>query len=85
MDRIRWNIVSGLFAVVMAGACAAPAGAQMADVKEKPRMYTYEAFWSIPRARWAEMDKANPGSQKILDNAMANNARDSDSDCIDGG
>jgi hypothetical protein len=58
----------------MAGACAAPAGAQMADVKEKPRMYTYEAFWSIPRARWAEMDKANPGSQKILDNAMASGA-----------
>jgi hypothetical protein len=52
--------VSGIFASVLVGACPDPAGAQMAEVKEKPRMYTYEAFWSIPRARWAEMDKPNP-------------------------
>jgi hypothetical protein len=55
----------------MAGAWAAPARAQMAEVKEKPRMYTYEAFWSIPRAHWTEMEKPNPGNQKTLDNALA--------------
>lgn len=71
MNRTRLKVVSALFAVSMAGAWAAPAGAQMAEVKEKPRMYTYEAFWSIPRARWAEMEKANPGGQKVLDNALA--------------
>ena len=71
MKKIGWNFVSGLFAVLMAGAWAAPAGAQMVEVKEKPRMYTYEAFWNIPRARWAEMEKGAPGGQKVLDNAMA--------------
>jgi hypothetical protein len=50
---------------------AAPAGAQMAEVKEKPRMYTHEAFWAIPRARWPEMEKANPAEQKILERALA--------------
>jgi hypothetical protein len=71
MNSRRWNVVFGLCVLAMAGAWAAPAGAQMAEVKEKPRMYTYEAFWNIPRARWAEMEKANPGGQKVLDNALA--------------
>jgi hypothetical protein len=70
MNRMSWHIVCGLCAVVIAGAWAVPARAQMAEVKEKPRLYTYEAFWSMPRARWTEMEKVNPGNQKILDNAM---------------
>jgi len=27
--------------------------------------------WSIPRAQWAEMEKANASDQKILDKAMS--------------
>ncbi len=34
-------------------------------------MYSYVSFWSIPRAQWAEMDKADAANQKILDKAMA--------------
>ncbi|MGC2766124.1 MAG: hypothetical protein WB607_11530 [Candidatus Acidiferrum sp.] len=49
-----------------------PAGAQMSEVKEKPRMYSYVAFWNIPRPQWAEMAKADAADQKILDKAIAN-------------
>jgi len=71
MKKTARNVVFGLFAAALAGTLAAPAGAQTADAKDKPRLYTYEAYWSIPRARWAEMEKPNPGSQKIFDNALA--------------
>ncbi len=71
MSRMSWNVFAGACAIVAAGTWMAPAGAQMAEVREKPRMYTYEANWNIPRARWAEMEKPNPGNQKILDKAIA--------------
>jgi hypothetical protein len=70
MNRTSWRAISGLSAIVM-GAVWASAGAQAPEVKEKPRMYTYLANWTIPRARWPEMAKPNPGNQKILDKAMA--------------
>jgi hypothetical protein len=41
------------------------------EVKEKPRMYTYVADWTIPRAQWGEMEKSYATDQKILDKAMA--------------
>lgn len=71
MHRINFTVVSGLCAIVIAGAWVAPVSAQTAEVKEKPRMYTYEAFWSIPRPKWAEMEKPNPTDQKVLDKALA--------------
>jgi hypothetical protein len=71
MKRLIGSAVSGLCVAVMIGAWAVPAYAQTAEVKEKPRMYTYEAFWSLPRARWTDMEKGNPGDQKILDRALA--------------
>jgi len=41
------------------------------EPKEKPPMYSYVGFWSIPRAQWAEMDKNTALDQKILDKALA--------------
>ena len=55
-----------------AGVWAAPAAAQTAEMKEKPRLYTYAANWVIPRSRWEDMEKASTGNQKILDAAVAN-------------
>lgn len=46
--------------------------AQAPEVKEKPPMYTYVANWTIPRARWAEMEKTNVANRTILDKAIAN-------------
>jgi hypothetical protein len=53
---------------------AIPAGvmAQTADVKEKPRMYTYDSSWVYPRAKWGDVDKDNAqGNQKILAPALS--------------
>jgi len=71
MNKKNWRFLAGLCAIVMAGAWAAPACAQSAEVKDKPRLYTYEAFWVVPRARWTEFEKANPGEQKVMDKGMA--------------
>ena len=43
----------------------------MAEVKEKPAMYSYIANWQIPRAHWAEMEKSAAARKAILDKAMA--------------
>jgi hypothetical protein len=65
------NVLAGLCALAMAGTLAVPVRAQIAEVKEKPPMYTYVSNWIIPRARWAEMDKASAADDKILDKAIA--------------
>ncbi len=36
--------------------------AQTVEAKEKPPMYSYEAEWDIPRAKWADMEKARNGN-----------------------
>jgi hypothetical protein len=65
------RVFTGLCAVTMVALWVAPAGAQMSEVKEKPPMYSYVGNWSIPRAQWAEMEKATASDQKILDGAIA--------------
>ena len=57
MKKNYWHILSGLCVIVMAGAWSAPVYAQSAEAKDKPRLYTYEAFWVVPRARWTEFEK----------------------------
>jgi hypothetical protein len=63
-------MVAAVCALAMMAAGAAPARAQD-EPKEKPPMYSYVGNWSIPRAQWAEMEKANAADQKVLDKAMA--------------
>jgi hypothetical protein len=70
MNRTSWRLVTGLSAIILGAVCTS-AYAQAPEIKEKPRMYTYVADWTIPRARWPEMAKPNPGDQKILDKALA--------------
>jgi hypothetical protein len=71
MNRRLWRGFAGLCALTMATLWVAPAGAQMAEVKEKPPMYSYVGNWNIPRAQWAEMEKADTANQKILDKGIA--------------
>lgn len=62
----------GVFVVLWALAmCAICAGAQTQEVKEKPRMYTYVAFWTLPRTQWAEFAKQAASEEKMMDKAMA--------------
>ena len=67
----KLKVLAGLCALAMAAVWAMPAGAQMSEVKEKPGMYSYVGFWSIPRAQWGEMAKAAAADQTILDKAVA--------------
>ena len=69
--------VCGIFAVActlaMVAASAAPACAQD-EPKEKAPMYSYVAFWNLPRAQWADMEKANAVDEKILEKSVADGA-----------
>lgn len=65
--------VAACFCGLIAG-IALPASAQMPEVKEKPRMYTYVALWELPRAQWAEWAKEEGQDDSILKNAMASGA-----------
>jgi hypothetical protein len=71
MKKRGWHLLSGLTAMVLAGAWAAPCYAQSAEVKDKPPLYTYEAYWAVPRSKWAEFEKVNPAQQKVLEKAIA--------------
>ena len=71
MNRKAWIVLAGLCALAMSAVWVSPACAQMSEVKEKPPMYSYVAFWNIPRAQWAEMAKNDAADQKILDKAVA--------------
>jgi len=67
----QWRgLVAALIFGLIAG-LALPALAQNQEVKEKPRMYTYVALWSIPRAQWGDWAKGEDADQKILQDAMA--------------
>jgi hypothetical protein len=70
MNKKLWWVLFGLggLALFVTGM---PAQAQTSEVKEKPPMYSYVAFWDIPRAQWADMEKSEQADQKILDKAVA--------------
>jgi hypothetical protein len=70
MNRKVWSIFAVLGGLAACAVSAAPARAQMSDAKEKPPMYSYVAFWNIPRSQWADMEKSEAVDQKILDKAV---------------
>jgi hypothetical protein len=71
MSKSWCGVLFGVCTLAMSVVSSAPASAQMAEVKEKPPMYTYVGDWTLPRAQWAEMDKFNAANQKTLDKAVA--------------
>lgn len=51
------------------------AGAQSAEVKEKPLLYKYVSYWTFPRAHWVDVEEDNATrNQKILAAALADGA-----------
>jgi hypothetical protein len=70
MKRNLYGILTVVGALAMITAWTAPAFAQD-EMKEKPPMYSYVGFWNIPRAHWADMEKADAANQSVLDKAMA--------------
>lgn len=60
--------------VVLSTLCSAPSRAQSSEVKEKPAMYTYVAFWGIPRAQWADFEKQEAVNLKVIEKAVSDGA-----------
>ena len=71
MKRLFSGVGAALCAVAALAVWSTPGRAQTPEVKEKPRMYTYVANWTIPRAKWADMEKARGSTQKLLEQGVA--------------
>lgn len=71
MNNKGWMLWSGILLLAVAAVSAVPAKAQSGEMKEKPPMYSYVGFWNVPRAHWADMEKADAADAKTLDQAMA--------------
>jgi hypothetical protein len=74
MNNKEYGAFSALCALAITAFPAAPAGAQMAEVKEKPPLYTYVSDWAIPRAHWAELEKQGAATDKVLEKGAASGA-----------
>ena len=61
----------GLCVLALCAFCTAPANAQTSEAKEKPPMYTYVGNWTLARSQWADMEKQNAASQKLIEKAMS--------------
>jgi hypothetical protein len=72
MNKKVLTVFAGLCALAMSAVWTLPASAQMSEAKEKPPMYSYVAYWNLPRAQWGEMAKEDASDQKLLDKAVAN-------------
>jgi len=64
--------LAGTCVLIMTAVWTAPVRAQMAEVKEKPPMYSYIGNWNIPRAQWTDMEKSNADRTNHPGKAMAN-------------
>ena len=72
MRKQLWRYFVAACTLAMTSSLVPSATAQTSEVKEKPPLYSYVADWSIPRAQWPEMEKANASDKAILDKAIAN-------------
>jgi hypothetical protein len=68
MNRKLWSVLAAVCTLAVSAVCAS---AQMQEVKEKPRMYTYVAFWTIPRAQWADYAKQTASEEKMMQKGIA--------------
>ncbi|HLK34514.1 MAG TPA: hypothetical protein VKT29_15570 [Terriglobales bacterium] len=66
---MRFPNVVAVLAPVLFLLGAAPGQAQMNA--EKPPVYTYVAEWSVPRAQWPDMAKAEQASTAVLDRLVS--------------
>jgi len=71
MDKRSITLVALLCALALGAFRTAPVRAQ-SEMKEKPPLYGYVAYWNIPRAQWGDMQKATADDQPILQKAASN-------------
>jgi len=70
-NKKNWRFLSGFCAVMITISWAVPVYSQSAEVKDKPRLYTYEALWVVPRNKWTDFEKVNPADQKAMEKGLA--------------
>jgi hypothetical protein len=68
MNKRLWSVFALACTLILSAVCAP---AQAPEVKEKTRMYTYVAFWAIPRAQWADQEKLVASEQKFMEKGTA--------------
>jgi hypothetical protein len=71
MNSKERGLIAALSALALSALGTVAAVAQTAQVKEKPPLYTYVANFTIPRARWGDMDKQATVNDKTMDKAIA--------------
>jgi len=74
MKLFSRGVIAVFCLAAAAGMTSTAAVAQISEVKDKAPLYTYVAYWDIPRARWADMAKDSAGTVKILDKAIGSGA-----------
>jgi hypothetical protein len=68
MNKRLWSVLALACTLALLVLCAP---AQAPEVKEKPRMYTYVAFWTIPRTQWGDQEKLVASQQKLMEKGTA--------------
>ena len=68
MSKRLWSVFALACTLALSALCAP---AQAPEVKEKPRMYTYVAFWTVPRTQWADQEKLVAAEQKFMEKGAA--------------
>jgi hypothetical protein len=71
MNKRLWSAFTTLFGLIILTLFVIPSGAQKSDTYKKPLMYVYTANWLVPRAHWADKEKANAADKAILEKALA--------------
>jgi len=71
MNTRRWSVFAGLCGLAVLALGAVPSGAQAAEVKEKPPLYSYVANWTIPAEHWGDVARINAVDKPIFDAALS--------------
>ena len=67
------RILAGVALVCLGlfGAFLAVPAAQAQQQQMEPSLYTYVAFWGVPRAQWGDIEKAYANSRPVLEKLVA--------------
>lgn len=70
LDFRKLGVTIAFATIAACNVGAIPAKAETTDIKEKPRLYSYVAVWTIPRADWAAMADVPPAQRDLLTKSM---------------
>jgi len=67
----KQHLAIAFLTIAICNVGSTPAKADMPDVKEKPRLYSYVAVWTIPRADWPAMSEPSPAMNDLAAKSIA--------------